>query len=192
MYFVCHSLGGLVLCQVPSIPFPRYLQRCLLTSRQALNLALWGGEGVEINDMHKGVFMRGGKCNVKGIVFFGTPFQGSDMANVASYAGGLLRLLGGNSALISNLKSKSEGLTTITERFKQVQNIYGINLIIYYESEPLHKRLLPFMVSCRQVSLILARMSKTKVFPRQPQPSPQKAALPIFATLSHSKLTTMV
>ncbi|KAH0562873.1 hypothetical protein GP486_002523 [Trichoglossum hirsutum] len=113
----------------------------------ALNLALWGGEGVEINDMHRSVFMRGGKCDVKGIVFFGTPFQGSDMASVASHAGGLLGLLGGNSALISSLKSKSEGLATITERFKQVQNIYGINLIIYYESEPFRKRLVPFMTT---------------------------------------------
>ena len=56
MYFVCHSLGGLVTCQ-------------------ALLYALRPNEdSAERQAVYRQVFFQDGQCLVKGIFFFGTPF----------------------------------------------------------------------------------------------------------------------
>jgi hypothetical protein len=98
--------------------------------------------------------MRDGQCNVKGIVFFGTPFQGSGQADDGSYAG-LVEILGGNASLVKSLKSKTKALATITQKFKQVRTKHNIDVLIY-ESQlhppPHHESLLHFAVSYRRIT----------------------------------------
>jgi hypothetical protein len=132
--------------------------------------------------------MRDGRCNVKGIVFFGTPFQESNLANYASYAE-LVHFLGGNASLINNLKSKSNELATITQKFKQVQTDHSIEILVYDENKPLYKRLQRFGVSYHQFDPVLFRMSNAEFFSRKLHMSPQKAPLTTGSSLSHSMLT---
>jgi hypothetical protein len=108
-----------------------------LTSKQALILALWKGGDARIKTEHNRLFMRNGKCIVKGIVFFGTPFQGSLLADYATHAGHLVKLLGADKTLLQSLKMNNKELAQITGKFSQVRETHDIKLLIYFECKPL-------------------------------------------------------
>jgi hypothetical protein len=78
--------------------------------------------------------MHNGECKIKGIVFFGTPFQGSSLANIAIRFKDIARYFEYNVQLVQSLKDHSKDLANITSRFNQVQHQYKIEPLIYHES----------------------------------------------------------
>lgn len=78
--------------------------------------------------------MHGEECKVKGIIFFGTPFRGSIVANKALWFEGLERRCKYNVDLIRTLKAYSKEASNISMRFIQVEGMYGIEPIIYHEN----------------------------------------------------------
>jgi hypothetical protein len=118
MYFACHSLGGLVLCQ-------------------ALIQALHDdGSHLGRQAEYRHIFYQNDECLVKGIFFFGTPFSGS---NLAKYASLLVRAMNGNNTLINSLRDHAEGLSAILGRFNQLryQPATKIPIHIAYEKKPM-------------------------------------------------------
>ncbi|KAK4189032.1 hypothetical protein QBC35DRAFT_514333 [Podospora australis] len=114
IYFACHSLGGLVTCQ-------------------ALIRAL---NGTSESDVYRKTFIQKEECLVKGIMFFGTPFKGSSLADFSST---IIRLLGGNTSLIESLKINSGALHNIVGTFNQVRNkaAAGMQIVATYEKAPI-------------------------------------------------------
>jgi hypothetical protein len=78
--------------------------------------------------------MRDGECKIKGIAFFGTPFQGSALANIAIRFKDIAKYFDYNIELVQNLKDHSKDLAKITSRFNQVQHRHKIEPLMYYES----------------------------------------------------------
>ncbi|KAK3951028.1 hypothetical protein QBC32DRAFT_344984 [Pseudoneurospora amorphoporcata] len=118
MYFACHSLGGLVVCQA--------LIHALSEDSHRLE---------RFQDCQS-TFFNGEECLVKGIFFFGTPFEGSRLAR---YASRIAKFLHGNGTLIDSLSIQSEDLNTIIARFDQMRNNprTRIPIVIAYEMEPM-------------------------------------------------------
>ncbi|KAK3497159.1 uncharacterized protein B0T23DRAFT_437943 [Neurospora hispaniola] len=81
-------------------------------------------------------FFNGEECLVKGIFFFGTPFEGSRLAR---YASRIVKFLRGNDTLIESLSIESEDLNTIVARFDQMRNHprTRIPIVIAYEMQPM-------------------------------------------------------
>ncbi|KAK0611978.1 hypothetical protein B0T14DRAFT_548929 [Immersiella caudata] len=121
MYFVCHSLGGLVTCQA--------LLYALRPNEDGLS--------AERQAAYRNVFFQDGQCLVKGIFFFGTPFEVSKLAN---YASRIVKFLKGNTALVDSLQVKSSDLTAIVTKFNQLRSgaETKIPLIIAFESLPMY------------------------------------------------------
>ncbi|KAK0718730.1 hypothetical protein B0T21DRAFT_55204 [Apiosordaria backusii] len=119
LYFACHSLGGIVTCQ-------------------AIIRALR-----HIPDEHSGyhrhrdTLYQNDECLVKGIFFFGTPFEGSKLADNASL---ILKFLNKNSHLLDSLKAKSNELADIVAKFSQLrsQPHTNIPILIAYEGLPIY------------------------------------------------------
>lgn len=78
--------------------------------------------------------MRGPECKVKGVVFFGTPFRGSVVANRVLIFKELGKYFNYNFELVRSLKSHSKDLAGIATCFNQVEAHFGIKPIIYYEN----------------------------------------------------------
>ncbi|KAJ4402710.1 hypothetical protein N0V85_005256 [Neurospora sp. IMI 360204] len=118
MYFACHSLGGLVVCQA--------LIHALSEESHRLE---------QFQDCQS-TFFNGEECLVKGVFFFGTPFEGSRLAR---YASRIVRFLHGNDTLIDSLSIQSEDLNTIVARFDQMRNNprTRIPIVIAYEMQPM-------------------------------------------------------
>ncbi|KAI9751645.1 MAG: hypothetical protein M4579_005970 [Chaenotheca gracillima] len=124
IFFVCHSLGGLVVCQ-------------------ALILALLSdGPGSAVDQKRRDLLWKTGpvnQCLVKGICFFGTPFQGSEAANfLYPYVNVLAKLYPSpvNAKLVESLKDRSLKLLKIVGQFEQVRKEMDIGLMICYERFP--------------------------------------------------------
>ncbi|KAK3330784.1 hypothetical protein B0H66DRAFT_74682 [Apodospora peruviana] len=118
MYFACHSLGGLVTCQA------------LITALRN------DGNRTERTEEYRKIFFQNGLCLVKGVFFFGTPFEGSKLANNASR---IVKFLRGNEALIESLKVHSSELAAIVGKFDQVRSNPDtkIPILIAYEMRPM-------------------------------------------------------
>ena len=103
--------------------------------------------------------MKDGKCIVKGIVFFGTPFQGSRVADFVTYSEGLVDFLEADKELLKSLRMNNNELNEITGRIKQIRQVHGIRILIYYESQPLLiKKLFGFRVGGPSIAIILANI----------------------------------
>jgi len=79
--------------------------------------------------------MRGTECKVKGVVFFGTPFRGSVVANrvlIFKELGKYFKLY--NVELVRALRLHSKELADIATCFNQVEAKFRIKPIIYYEN----------------------------------------------------------
>jgi hypothetical protein len=79
--------------------------------------------------------MRGTECRVKGVVFFGTPFRGSVVANrmlIFKELGKYFKLY--NVELVRALRLHSKELADIATCFNQVEAKFRIKPIIYYEN----------------------------------------------------------
>ncbi|KAI9714109.1 MAG: hypothetical protein M1828_001231 [Chrysothrix sp. TS-e1954] len=122
LYFCAHSLGGLVLCK-------------------ALALELWQDERKE------GAFTRDGRCIVKGVAFFGTPFQGSPIANYMLPIAKIMGKLGRNQSLIPSLVWKDPYLAQINGEYGQLQKLHRIDMRIFTENLPLYKRPIRLVVT---------------------------------------------
>jgi hypothetical protein len=70
--------------------------------------------------------------------FFGTPFDGTKLANFASP---IVKFLRGNNAIIESLKVRSTELRAIVEKFNQLRSNpeTRIPLMITYEMRPMFK-----------------------------------------------------
>ncbi|KAF2474401.1 uncharacterized protein BDR25DRAFT_340886 [Lindgomyces ingoldianus] len=119
IYFVCHSLGGLIICQA--------LISCLSTD-----------QGFTIKQQYKNLFMHNGVCMVKGIVFLGTPFRGSGQAN---FIYPFVKLLSMqyfwpiNQNLVRSLKQRPIALGQIVGRFNRVRKNNLIQIFPCYETD---------------------------------------------------------
>jgi hypothetical protein len=103
--------------------------------------------------------MPDGQCSVKGIAFFGTPF---------------------------------EEFATVTQKFKQVRAAHNIEILLYYEGQPVKERTLSSTVGYYHVSPVLFRTSKTEFFPRGHRLISQNTPLVTASSLPHSILTARV
>ena len=123
IYFVCHSLGGLVVCQ-------------------ALIMALFEDEDFHIKASYQELFLKNGQCIVKGIVFMGTPFRGSGDANIlapfVAAVKGLNVFHAANDTFIKSLKKNNNSVEvpTIVQRMKTITESQGIKLLIGCEETP--------------------------------------------------------
>ncbi|KAK4197803.1 hypothetical protein QBC40DRAFT_308773 [Triangularia verruculosa] len=119
VYFACHSLGGIVTCQA---------MIHALRHRSDEN----GGY-----HRHRDTLYQNDECLVKGIFFFGTPFEGSKLADNASL---MLKFLNKNSPLLDSLKAKSNELADIVARFNQLRSHPHTNIpiLIAYEGLPIY------------------------------------------------------
>ena len=100
-------------------------------------MALWEGKGNKVSSHQKHLFMKNGRCIVKGVVFFGTPFQGSSFADLVTYSERLVDFLEADKELLKSLRMNNEELNEITGKMKQVRQVHDIKVLIYYESQPL-------------------------------------------------------
>lgn len=115
---------------------------CYCTNRYSLQQALiyalsLNPERTDLFNAYNTVFSRDGQSLVKGIFFFGTPFEGSQIANHGSK---FVKFLGGNSLLINSLKDHAEDLTDIVPQFAQLQNSLNskIAVCVACETQPLY------------------------------------------------------
>jgi len=83
------------------------------------------------------VLSKNGESLVKGIFFFGTPFEGSQ---IASHASKFVKVLGGNTTLIDSLRSHANDLTEIVAQFNQLRSRpeSKIAVSIAFEKQPLY------------------------------------------------------
>jgi hypothetical protein len=90
-----------------------------------------------VQEAYKKIFSKDGQCLVKAVFFFGTPFEGSKLANFASK---IVKFLGGNGALIDSMKDHAKDLATIVGQFNQIRNDEEtkIPIFIAYEKQPLY------------------------------------------------------
>jgi hypothetical protein len=77
------------------------------------------------------------ECKVKGVIFFGTPFRGSVVANRVLLFKELGKYFNYNIELVKSLKSHSKELATIATCFNQVEEEHKIEPLIYYENRRL-------------------------------------------------------
>lgn len=92
------------------------------------------------------VHSRTGKCLVRGIVFFGTPFEGSWLANVFAP---IIKLWQGDSSFVMSLRIKNHDVASIVSKFEDVRSKkdYEIPLTIFYEKKKLKKFIFQVLVS---------------------------------------------
>ncbi|KAK4171898.1 hypothetical protein QBC36DRAFT_382216 [Triangularia setosa] len=121
VYFACHSLGGIVTCQA--------IIRALRHNSDEHGRY----------HRHRDTLYQNDECLVKGIFFFGTPFEGSKLADNASL---ILKFLNKNSQLLDSLKAKSNELADIVAKFNQLrsQPHTDIPVLIAYEGLPIYGR----------------------------------------------------
>ncbi|KAH7357299.1 hypothetical protein BKA65DRAFT_225074 [Rhexocercosporidium sp. MPI-PUGE-AT-0058] len=116
LFFVCHSLGGLVVAQAI----------LLLLRDQEIGTELW--------EFQK-VLCPSGDCLVKGITFFGTPFRGSSLANLLAKISTVLRLPLNRSHIMS-LRVKDEDVARIVDEFKRRSSEIKLPLLTFFELLP--------------------------------------------------------
>jgi len=161
LIFIASCFGGLVLAEVP---FPHTLRRVPQTEKrcQAMNRA--GQEGSPYRDILR---------LTAGIIFFATPFKGSDAYREAQWqvvVGGIMGLLT-SSSLVEALNNSDRELRKLTQSFAELARRQTINLPIYcfYETrktEMLRRLLSPslatrFSAAFRHTTFKLVRASPT-------------------------------
>lgn len=123
IYFICHSLGGLVVSE-------------------ALIMALYQDEEYVNKTQYRDLFMNGDECLVKGVCFMGTPFLGSGQANLLApfvkAVKGLNRLSGTNDNFLRSLRENNQSIEvpTIVQRFKTIAKEKNMRLLIGCEEIP--------------------------------------------------------
>lgn len=89
------------------------------------------------------------RCLVRGIAFFGTPFEGSKLADMAPFIGPAIGLRTGPGSFISALKVKDPQVQAIIHSFDIVRREPSnrIRLVIFFEKKAMGKYFLKTMVS---------------------------------------------
>ncbi|KAL2047637.1 hypothetical protein N7G274_000679 [Stereocaulon virgatum] len=122
IYFVCHSLGGLIVCQ-------------------ALVMALFEDDGYPNKPEYRNLFVKDGECLIKGVIFMGTPFRGSGQATLFKPFIKAIRQLNlvtaVNDSFLGALNADQPiEITLVVHRFQNVMNAKGIKVIICCEEKP--------------------------------------------------------
>ena len=105
------------------------------------------------HELHK-LNTQSGECVVKGIAFFGTPFQGSRLANFAGRLSSLLRVLPVNMSFIDHLRLKNATVKEIVDEFDALIRRMNLPLLIFYEEKKI-RVLKIFKFRVRVLSIIL-------------------------------------
>ncbi|KAI9775736.1 MAG: hypothetical protein M1839_000938 [Geoglossum umbratile] len=117
LFFVCHSLGGLVACQA-----------ALMTFRSP-------------NDIHpptrfQEAFNSSGGNVIRGIVFFGTPFRGSRLANFAAFLAKLFFLQSCiNTTTLNYLSIENKDVKRLVAEFERQTSDHRVSLQTFYEQK---------------------------------------------------------
>ena len=105
------------------------------------------------HELHK-LNTQSGECVVKGIAFFGTPFQGSRLANFAGRLSFLLRVLPVNMSFIDHLRLKNATVKEIVDEFDALIRRMNLPLLIFYEEKKI-RVLKIFKFRVRTLSIIM-------------------------------------
>jgi hypothetical protein len=143
IFFVCHSLGGLIVCQVSHL----FCQLSNLNSPPmpaVLSIMQSSRSSTSPQDFRE-VFSPSGKPLVRGIVFFGTPFKGSVIADLLGPFTTLLRY---NTSYLARLKRDDkytkDMLLELEQLRSQPQNSFP--LVIFFEKRPIKMLFMPVIV----------------------------------------------
>ena len=110
----------------------------------------------EEHELHK-LNTPSGECVVKGIVFFGTPFQGSRLANLAGRLSFVLRVLPVNMSFIEHLRLKDAAVDKLVSEFDALSRQMKLQLLIFYEQKKIRVfKVIKFRV--RERSLLLRKL----------------------------------
>ena len=125
---MCHSLGGLIVCQVSIDDAAPYQ----VDFQQAVLLAL------QTNNVNYGAFNYKGFNTIRGIIFFGTPFRGSSLAGWATFAAKWLMLrLFIDTTTLNYLTIDNTCVKKIVQKFAKWVKQNDVQLITFYERKKL-------------------------------------------------------
>jgi hypothetical protein len=126
IFFVCHSLGGLVVCQAMVIALDRMSQN--------------KPTGASLHEL-RDVFWSSGEFIVKGITFFGTPFKGSILASLLAPIAGAICM---DNTHLARLQRNDKVVKGMLLRFDQLrkQDHVKIPLLLFWEKRSVRVRLL--------------------------------------------------
>ena len=127
IFFVCHSLGGLIVCQ-------------------AMVIAMTGTTSQGPLEHFKDVFVTNNSCVVKGITFFGTPFKGSAIANYVAPVATMLRL---DASQLARLRRNDREVKSMLYEFEKLRMMKEtlIPLLIFWEKKGLRTLFFSTIVS---------------------------------------------
>jgi hypothetical protein len=149
LIFMGHSLGGLVIEQVRIC---RRLRRVLIP--QALVLA---GQVELYKDIDQSAL---------GVIFFGTPHQGSSHAKLArglaNFSNTIARMP--EPVLLEFLMQGSSGLKTLDEEFRKLLELRAYDIVSFYET----KTMGGFRTLVRPLTLALMLANSSRLLTRNP------------------------
>lgn len=148
MFFICHSLGGLVTCQVRFDEFAGQLSKpsqmlvTLLNRQRPINT-------FEDSFANRFFHHRNDRCLVRGITFFATPFEGSILANVIAP---IVHLFSGKTTFVASLTLKNSQRRRMVKEFDEsrLKQETRIGLRIFYETKKVKKLFIKTMVSLEE------------------------------------------
>ena len=124
MYMICHSLGGLVLCQ--------------------MLVLILSGDYPELEQRYQSLLISEHReCFLKGIVFLGTPFKGSMKANTVSPFINALKVINPvamNANVVRELRHIRDGtgdLADISRAANIIFNKWNIDILVGCETAPI-------------------------------------------------------
>ena len=126
--FIAHSLGGIVLKSVSTLPWSNLLTP--LTSLKALILS-------ELSNIRHLGDRKAIKLSTAGILFFGTPHQGSPDVSLVKFIGRIASIwYYTNDNVLTHLEEHSSWLMEQTERFKSISTDFEMRF--FFESRETH------------------------------------------------------
>ncbi|OHE91579.1 hypothetical protein CORC01_13127 [Colletotrichum orchidophilum] len=117
-----------------------------------------------------------------GIVFLGTPHQGSSLSTVGALLSQLTGFLGSNTSLILALRSRGSHLSELEDRFRVAINNAALQgrIISFYETRP------TFMLGWFSVGLVVDRFSATGYAAKPAYMDTDHSGLNKFNSFEHS------
>src|SRR5436305_4388400 len=96
--------------------------------------------------------------SVRGVIFFGVPHRGADLASSASFATNLINLLGinTNQSFVTALQRNSKTFMDISEQF--IERAARLQIRTFYETEKLYHQLVSGMYAIVQPTMFVTAL----------------------------------